>query len=222
MPRTLRAHRPGHAGHPRRVHQGHQDAPGVDLLQMRQADALRGADQGPHGQHGEDGGVRRGHRRVQELLQGDRQGRVRQGHLPLLRRRADQDQARQAHHLQGGQRQPQADRQGGPREARAHPRRRPQGPGHRPRDLQARVDGPHSPGGPAGHREALHHPRLRRQVRGRPDPQAGRRPEDQPEAQGEPRRRCAAADRRGPVGAAPVSRHHLLRQPDLRYPAREA
>ena len=69
---------------------------------------------------------------------------------------------------------------------------------------------------------ALHHPRLRRQVRGRPDPQAGRRPEDQPEAQGEPRRRCAAADRRGPVGAAPVSRHHLLRQPDLRHPAREA
>ena len=29
-------------------------------------------------------------------------------------------------------------------------------------------------------------PGLRRQVRGRPDPQAGRRPEDQPEAQGEP------------------------------------
>ena len=36
---------PGH--HPRRVHQGHQDAPGVHLLQVRQADALRGPDPGP-------------------------------------------------------------------------------------------------------------------------------------------------------------------------------
>ena len=33
--------------HPRRVHQGHQDAPGVHLLQVRQADALRGPDPGP-------------------------------------------------------------------------------------------------------------------------------------------------------------------------------
>ncbi len=189
---------------------------------LRKAHALRRADPGPPGQHGEDGGVRRGHRRVQELLEGDRQGRFRQGHVSLLRRRADQDQARQAHNLQGGQRQPQADRQRGPREARARPRRRPEGPGIRSRDLQARVDGPDRSGGSARDGEALHHPRFRREVRGRSDPQAGRCPEDQPEAEGEPRRRSPPADRGGPLGAAPVPCHHLLRQPDLRNTSREA
>ena len=186
VPRTLRTHRPRHARHPRRVHQGHQDAPGVHLLQVRQADALRGPDPGPQGEHGEDGGARRRHHRGEELLQGDRQGRIRQGHLPLLRCRADQDQARQAHDLPRDRGQPQAHRQGGPREAREDPRRGPRHPGYRALHMQARVDGPHRPRRAPRDRQALHHPRLRRQVRGRPDPQAGRRPEDQPEAQGEP------------------------------------
>ena len=186
VPRALRTHRSGHARHPRRVHQGHQDAPGVHMQLLRQAHALRGPDPGPPGQHGEDGGVRRGYRGVQELLQGDRQGRVREGHVPLLRSRADQDQARQAHHLPRGQRQPQADRERGPREARAHPRRRPEGPGIRSRDLQARVDGAHRTGRSPCDRQAVHHPRFRRQIRGRSDPQAGRCPENQPETQREP------------------------------------
>ncbi len=70
--------------------------------------------------------------------------------------------------------------------------------------------------------QSVHHPRERRQVRGRRHAQARRCPEDQPEAQGEQGRGRAAAHSRGPVGAAPVPCHDLLRQPDLGHPAGQA
>src|SRR2546428_13635504 len=52
--------------------------------------------------------------------------------------------------------------------------------------------------------------------------QARRRPADQPASAREPGRGCAPADRRGPLGAAPISRGDVLRQPDAGHPAGEA
>jgi len=114
----------------------------------------------------------------------------------------------------------QADAQRHPRLVRGHP-----GPGrrdarHQLRALPARVDDSDGSPGAARDRSSLHHARQRPAFRRRPDPQTRGHHPHQPAVHGEPRGGCAPTHHRGPLGTAPVPRHHVHGQRDFGHAAR--